>query len=79
MTRSAPLPPAAPASELLTLERQAARFALKFACEDCVHFAAETAACAHGYPTAPHRSRPLAPRPGADLLPIVFCKEFELA
>ena len=46
------------------------RFRLRFACEDCVHFAPTREACAHGYPTEPHRLR-------SDT--IVFCKEFELA
>ena len=39
-------------------------------CDDCAHFVRDSELCVHGYPTHPHRK-------GA--LPIVFCKEFELA
>ena len=49
-----------------------ARFDLRFTCEDCVHFDAAEAVCAHGYPTEPHRRNSRA-------LSIVFCKEYELA
>jgi len=42
----------------------------RYACEDCAYFVPDLDACAHGYPTTPHKR-------GA--LTIVFCKEFELA
>ncbi|CAN5732690.1 hypothetical protein BH09MYX1_BH09MYX1_66530 [soil metagenome] len=58
------------------LEREAFASALRFRCDDCVHFGTETGSCVNGYPTAPHRVRvDDVPRP----LEIVFCKEFELA
>jgi hypothetical protein len=41
----------------------------RYACEDCAYFVDDVEACAHGYPTGPHRRQ-------APLL--VFCKEFEL-
>ncbi len=46
----------------------------RWACEDCAYFVPEgdggSGACAHGYPTAPHRrSAPV----------VETCKEFELA
>jgi hypothetical protein len=50
-------------------EREAERFSLRWACEDCAHFAVETETCGHGYPVEPHRR---AARP------VVFCKEWEL-
>jgi hypothetical protein len=50
---------------------EAERFALRFSCEDCAHFAGES--CVHGYPTTLHRRALL--RPGSVLS---FCKEFEL-
>ncbi len=49
---------------------EAARFALRHRCDDCVHFDDAGAVCGHGYPTAEHRD-------GRRL--VVFCKEFELA
>jgi len=53
---------------------EAARFGLRFACEDCAHFAADEGECAHGYPTAPHR-RALLRSGGV----VTFCKEFDLS
>ena len=55
----------------LRLTCEAARFDLRFACEDCVHLC-ERHGCAHGYPEPTRR---------ADLQKdeLVFCKEFELA
>jgi hypothetical protein len=55
----------------LILRDEAARFALRFACEDCAHFDGTAARWAHGYPPAPRR---------ADLRhdELSFCKEFEL-
>ncbi len=55
----------------LLLREEAARYALRFACEDCAHFDETRAACAHGYPPAPRRAEM-----GAEVLS--FCKEFEL-
>jgi hypothetical protein len=58
----------------LRLREEAARFQLRFTCEDCVHFAAERRACANGYPTAPHLEVDLSLEDSLE-----FCKEFELA
>lgn len=55
-----------------TLREEAARFGLKFRCDDCVHFIAERERCAHGYPTEDHRRTLDAPF-------VVFCKELEIA
>ena len=54
------------------LEDEMRRFALRWSCDDCAHFAPEEDRCAHGYPTAPHRASTVA---GSHL---IFCKEFEL-
>jgi len=56
------------------LRDEAARFALRFGCESCVHFAPEHAACGNGYPTAPHLHVDLSQAQS-----IEFCKEFEVA
>lgn len=55
------------------LRAEARTFALRFACEDCVHFDPERRACVHGY-----IERPSATdfEPGSP--PMAFCKEFEL-
>jgi len=56
------------------LRSEARRFRLLFTCEDCAHFAPETLACSHGFPTEPHR--------GIDLeraSSLEFCKAFEVA
>lgn len=51
---------------------EAARFALRFACDDCVHFDETHARCSLGYP--PH------PRRGAlEGTHLELCKSFELA
>jgi hypothetical protein len=61
---------------------EAARFQLRFACDDCVHFAAEResagpgGSCGNGWPTRLRRSA-LDPSPSDP--PLAFCKEFELA
>jgi redox-sensitive bicupin YhaK (pirin superfamily) len=58
----------------LRLRDEALRFALRFSCESCAHFAPETLACGNGFPTHPHR--------GVDLSRVQsleFCKAFELA
>lgn len=52
------------------LDAEAARFGLVRHCEDCVLFDDEREACAHGYPTQPHRKNPSAQL-------VVFCKDFE--
>ena len=46
-------------------------FRLRYACDDCAHFAAREQRCAHGYPLG-ERTRVL--HEGDE---IVFCKEFE--
>lgn len=51
------------------------RHALRMHCEDCALFDDRAERCAHGFPTDEHR----APRPGRELVAIVFCKDFELA
>jgi len=53
------------------LRDEAARFALRFACDDCAHFD-PARGCGHGYPLAPRRT-------DLDAQELVFCKEFELA
>ena len=56
------------------LREEAARFALRFGCESCAHFAPEAAACGNGYPTRPHL--------GVDLSRVdslEFCKAFEVS
>jgi len=61
------------------LIQEAAGFELRFACDDCVHFAAEregTRGCGNGWPVLLRRSA-LARSPGGEDL--AFCKEFELA
>ncbi len=55
----------------LRLREEAARFALRFACEDCVNWRASAESCAHGYPAEPRKGA-LA---GDEL---AFCKEWEL-
>jgi hypothetical protein len=73
------------------LLHQARQFALRFACEDCAHFASDgtnaadadaRAACAHGYPPSPRR-RALDRYDAQDAhddgaRTVEFCKEFEL-
>ncbi len=56
------------------LRSEAARFRLRFRCEECVHFCPERAACANGYPVEPHRGIEMA-----ECRKLEFCKEFELA
>lgn len=55
----------------LRLTQEAARFDLRFACEDCVHFC-DRHGCAHGYPEAPSKR-------DLETEQVVFCKEFEIA
>ena len=57
-------------------EAEAARFNLRFRCDDCAHFDASNDRCAFGHPTAAMRDGStwvLGPR-GAWM----FCKDFEL-
>jgi hypothetical protein len=61
------------------LLREAAHFALRFACDDCVHFSPEREpTCGHGWPVRLRRSA-LDASAGTDAEPLAFCKEFELA
>jgi hypothetical protein len=53
----------------LRLIHEAHRFALRWSCDDCVHFTGRE--CANGWPGG-QRSRPL--EEGDE---IVFCKEFD--
>ncbi|MFK8002935.1 MAG: hypothetical protein AB8H86_25425 [Polyangiales bacterium] len=53
--------------------REAAKFGLRWNCEDCSRFNNE-ARCAHGFPTEKHR-RARYEDPDASLY---FCKEFDL-
>lgn len=58
------------------LVAESARFAFRFACDDCAHFepgrAGDEGRCGHGYPPSPRRD---ALTLGASC---AFCKEFEL-
>ena len=59
-----------------TVEFDAERevYALRFCCEDCAHFDAETERCRHEWPNESHRKQV-----GVDgASPLDFCKEFEL-
>jgi hypothetical protein len=56
------------------LRREAARFSLRFACDDCAHFEARSGRlgrCSFGYPAAPRRDALDAPT-------LELCKSFEL-
>jgi hypothetical protein len=56
----------------LVLRHEAAAFAFRFACEDCVHWSgAQVNACTLEYPAEPKRS-------AIDDDTLVFCKEFDL-
>jgi hypothetical protein len=55
------------------LRAEASAFALRFACDDCAHFAAKQQACAHGY-----TERPSLSDLGPESATLAFCKEFEL-
>ena len=62
----------------LRLLDEARRFALRYACDDCVHFVVASASsaaderCAQGYPLGERSARALVV--GDEL---AFCKEFE--
>jgi hypothetical protein len=51
------------------------RYQLRFTCEHCAMFDLERDACAHGFPTDEHR---MVYYRSCDV-PLVFCKDFELA
>jgi hypothetical protein len=55
-------------------DEERARFALRFACEDCAHHEARTGRCRHEWPAEDH----LAAAVKIGAAEIVFCKEFEL-
>jgi hypothetical protein len=55
------------------LRSEAAQFGLRFTCEHCAHFDVPRNACAHGYPSEPHRQVDLDGR-----VELEFCKDFEL-
>jgi hypothetical protein len=59
------------------LVAEAARFGLRFACDDCVHFSPERErTCGHGWPIRLHRG---ATDSAGSRESVEFCKEFELA
>ena len=53
------------------LRDEAARYRLRFACDDCAHFDADGARCSLAFPAAPRRDA----LEGAEL---ELCKSFEL-
>jgi hypothetical protein len=53
------------------LRREAHRFGLRFACEDCTHFDVTGDRCSLGYPATPRRA-------ALDGGGIELCKTFEL-
>lgn len=55
------------------LRRETIRFALRFTCNSCAHYAPESRTCAHGFPTEPHRDVDLSQKRELE-----FCKLFEL-
>lgn len=50
-----------------------ARYRVAYTCERCAQFAPDEGLCSLGYPSDPHRARPIVV--GGEL---VFCKTFEL-
>jgi hypothetical protein len=54
------------------LQREAGRFAFRFACDDCAHFAPEGERCSLAYPAAPRRD-------ALERRHLDTCKEFDLA
>ncbi|MBX7195974.1 MAG: hypothetical protein K1X94_28220 [Sandaracinaceae bacterium] len=60
-----------PVDALFRAEREA--FDLRMSCEDCALFDDARAACAHGYPTEPHRR----PADWSTHREVQFCKDFE--
>jgi len=63
------------------LQVEADTFGLRWACEECAHFAPVAERCAHRYPTEAHRRVALVASQGAASGNVLdaFCKEFELA
>lgn len=61
------------------LREEAARYALRFACEDCAHFdPGGSGRCSLEYPASPRRDA-LGPPPARDeTTELELCKEFEL-
>ena len=55
------------------LRSEAARFAFRFACDDCTHFEVDGGRCSLEYPAAPRRSA-LA----IEAADVELCKAFEL-
>jgi hypothetical protein len=55
------------------LRDEALRFALRFACPDCVSFDDEARRCSLGFPPEPHLDPRIEEREQ-----VVFCKAFEL-
>ncbi len=53
------------------LRAEAARFAFRFACDDCVHFAEHAGRCSLSYPPEPRRD-------ALQRTHLELCKEFEL-
>jgi hypothetical protein len=53
------------------LRDEAARFAFRFACDDCTHFDARRERCSLGYPAAPRRDALSATH-------LELCKSYEL-
>jgi len=67
------------------LTTEAARLGFRFACEDCVHFAADADRCSLGHPPEPRRSALDPPSAGADADDrpgprryLETCKDFDL-
>jgi hypothetical protein len=60
------------------LREEAARYALRFACEDCAHFDPSSGRCSLEYPASPRRDALLAPPAGDETTELELCKEFEL-
>jgi hypothetical protein len=70
----------APVDARLTAEAE--RFGLRFACDDCAHFAPEREGlrgCGYGWPVRLRRSALDHVAPGENREPLAFCKEFELS
>ena len=55
------------------LRREARSFALRFGCDDCVHYDPDTRACGNGWP-----NRDLCDVDLESASTLGFCKEFEL-
>ncbi len=53
------------------LKAEAARFAFRFACDDCAHFDERRSRCSLGYPSAPRRD-------ALEGTHLETCKDFDL-